>query len=1192
MSTKVVEFRLSFGLDVARAQIRGLVGETNLVARQMSRDITSAMAGIRINPPDFAQFDAEIKKTDALVEELHREINALNKESIEIPVEVEGTSDAGLGGIEKEINGIERSAGRMGGTMRGAIGSWIGNMAANATQALAQFAVQGVGYVYQQAVNLPELESKFNTVFDGVQKEVTSFVNGYSSKMGLTKAANKDFLATTATILQGAGYTKQGSAEASVGVAKLAADLQSFHNIPIDQAFNAINSGLTGEREALKQFGIVVSEAEVQELAMIQTGKKSADALTQQEKATASLALIRKKAGVANGDLERTEGSLANQIRAAKADLLDMTQTLIMGAFGTKEFQDSAGGVVKVFREMLPGIKDFIGSMFDSETAVGGFLSKAWEAIKVVFGLGQQLLQTASEMFGFKNGGELLNALFGFMGEVLTKVSMALGWLTQGLKFIQPVLNVVGGIVKGVWLIFKGLSDTIWNVTSAIMNFIGLSGKAANVPKPRYQQPEAQKTSKTDKGALAASALVGREAMKNPTQATPSSVPKTSSQANNNNKERREAVLELAKLERDLKIQLIDDSFEKERRQIRDKFLEDEQNLATLAEKAGQYNRKTRTFSGDAKTVYADMVKVRDLEIGRIAIREELAKLEVTSQLKAIEQQKRLFGIEKERKEVTVLGQKVVIEQSRKIEQSYTSEFDKKRSLVEKQFEIESNIREIQEQSEINALALISDETERSTQRKLIINKAELADLEAKRQQEEALLQLKREQAEFALSIMQASRALDQEAAYNEELLKIDVIENAGLRRKKQTELDYENSKQTIQREFEDQKAALDLKAQYEIVGSEEYAALEKQRITSLRALEIQGIIDANELRRQQQEEMHQQIQGYVQSLVNVFAEAFKFKRQLSEQDISIERAELAQKERDLRASYQRRQIDKLEYDTQMMRLEKERGEFDKKVEADRATFLQRSAKGIKDLAISSIEEVLKKRITAYITENVFDLLSNKQKRAELLKTLGIKLGANAAETGSNLKTAGSNMISGVASTIKSVMSSIPFPFNVLAVGAAVGGIYALYKTFKDRLTGFYSGGYTGNVGKNNIAGVVHGNEVVMESAITNGQVPEWLALRKLTQQGVKVSDILAAAGFGFANGGYVAPYIPDLAVISPPNISVNPPQEMNMAGFVERLVGAIQGIEISPELSVRDRDMSRLNKRQSLYKSRKNRKR
>jgi len=119
-------------------------------------------------------------------------------------------------------------------------------------------------------------------------------------------------------------------------ITKLAGDLSSFNNLPTEQVLMGINSALTGEREQMKQLGVVILEADVISKAFAQTGKDVAKSLTQQEKATATLALITERAGVAIGDLNRTQGSAANVAKRLTAnfkEIRDAIATALMPAF-------------------------------------------------------------------------------------------------------------------------------------------------------------------------------------------------------------------------------------------------------------------------------------------------------------------------------------------------------------------------------------------------------------------------------------------------------------------------------------------------------------------------------------------------------------------------------------------------------------------------------------------------------------------------------------------------------------------------------------------------------------------------------------------------------------------------------------------------------------------------------------------
>ena len=87
---------------------------------------------------------------------------------------------------------------------------------------------------------------------------------------------------------------------------------------------------------------------------------------------------------------------------------------------------------------------------------------------------------------------------------------------------------------------------------------------------------------------------------------------------------------------------------------------------------------------------------------------------------------------------------------------------------------------------------------------------------------------------------------------------------------------------------------------------------------------------------------------------------------------------------------------------------------------------------------------------------------------------------------------------------------SIPPPFGFIAGLAAIGAVQALLATTKAAIGGgFFAGGYTGDGSPRSVAGVVHGQEVVFESGITNGNKNELLALRSMMQNGTRLKDII-----------------------------------------------------------------------------------
>lgn len=225
-------------------------------------------------------------------------------------------------GVKELGDTVEKESRRTTKGLRGmvaAVGAFI-------TGTLVRAAARASSVLFEIGSAVGETESKFKTVFDSASDSVDDFIDNFANIAGLTRTQAREFLATTGAITQGMGATRDESAELSKEIVKLAGDLASFNNVSIDDAFGAIRSGLTGETEPLKRFGIILSENATKLEALARTGKKSADDLTNLEKVQARLAIITAGAGKAIGDLERTQDSAANKARALTARLREQRE--------------------------------------------------------------------------------------------------------------------------------------------------------------------------------------------------------------------------------------------------------------------------------------------------------------------------------------------------------------------------------------------------------------------------------------------------------------------------------------------------------------------------------------------------------------------------------------------------------------------------------------------------------------------------------------------------------------------------------------------------------------------------------------------------------------------------------------------------------------------------------------------------
>lgn len=244
-------------------------------------------------------------------------------------------------------------------------------------------AVAGAGV--KLASDLNESLSKAGEVFKDSAQDIINFADTSATQFGITRQEALEYSGTLGTILQASGLAEQASADMSIQMVKLSADLASFNNIPIAVALNKIRSGLVGEVEPLRTVGVLLNAAAVEtkalELGLVAAGEE----LTEAAKVQARLALITEQTATAQGDFQRTSDQLANSSRILKAELKDVAATfftaLIPAAQTAIQF---VRGLVDWFKNLSPEMKNTILIIAGVAAALGplllglGLLAKAF----------------------------------------------------------------------------------------------------------------------------------------------------------------------------------------------------------------------------------------------------------------------------------------------------------------------------------------------------------------------------------------------------------------------------------------------------------------------------------------------------------------------------------------------------------------------------------------------------------------------------------------------------------------------------------------------------------------------------------------------------------------------------------------------------------------------------------------------
>ena len=230
------------------------------------------------------------------------------------------------------------------------------------------FKLIAVGVVVRQAfiagkamVNLAsdieEMQGKSKVVFGKFRQGVVAELEEFGNAVGRSTHELEGMASKIQDTFVPMGFARGEASKLSIELTKLAVDTASFNNASDTATMEAFQSALVGNHETVRRFGVVITQATLDQELMTMGIKDGAKAATNAEKVQARLNLITKGVSDAQGDALRTAGSYANQMRGLKGEFSELT-----GEIGTL-FLPILVKVIEKLREATEKTKSFLRSM-------------------------------------------------------------------------------------------------------------------------------------------------------------------------------------------------------------------------------------------------------------------------------------------------------------------------------------------------------------------------------------------------------------------------------------------------------------------------------------------------------------------------------------------------------------------------------------------------------------------------------------------------------------------------------------------------------------------------------------------------------------------------------------------------------------------------------------------------------------
>lgn len=328
--------------------------------------------------------------------------------------------------IAKELSGVPEIGSKTGLNVGGKFVSGFGSalkglgIAAVAAAGLGAAATAALAPAINAASNFFAEFEGVNQIFGDAAGSVQSFAASAATNLGVSETAALNAAKQFGIFATAAGLSGEAAGQFSTDLVQAAADLGSFNDVPVEETLAAIQSGLQGQSEPLRRFGIFLDETSVKAYAMEQGLGDVYDSMTNNERTLLRQQSLIEQLGVQAGDFGNYADTYSNAVKTIQAS-----------------FQDLQTEIGLIFMPLVEGMavqfKNALTEMQDPTTELG----EKWELLKASF---QTLADAFQQAFGDID-------VAGILGFIVDGVTMVI----NGFQQLGWIAGQVGDIINKVF---------------------------------------------------------------------------------------------------------------------------------------------------------------------------------------------------------------------------------------------------------------------------------------------------------------------------------------------------------------------------------------------------------------------------------------------------------------------------------------------------------------------------------------------------------------------------------------------------------------------------------------------------------------------------------------------------------------------------------------------------------------------
>lgn len=320
------------------AQTKDNLNELKAAQKKLDAD------GVDRSSAEYRELEREIIKTENQLKKLNAELKQIPTASIRAAAEA--------------MKGFGDKAKKAGKTM---------------TTYFTAPIIAGYTAASKYASDYEENLNKIDVAFGDSSESVKEWANNARDAFGMSRVQATSAASAFGALGKGIGLSESDAAEMSTTLTGLSADLGSYFNMSNEDSAKALEGIFTGEAEALKKFGVVMNDTNLQKFAEDQglVWKE----LDQSEKTMLRYQFVLANTKDAQGDFARTSDGTANSLKIFQAAVQDLGTSIgtVLLPIITPIIQKAAE-LINKFNELDPRTQKIITYIGIAVAAIGPLL--------------------------------------------------------------------------------------------------------------------------------------------------------------------------------------------------------------------------------------------------------------------------------------------------------------------------------------------------------------------------------------------------------------------------------------------------------------------------------------------------------------------------------------------------------------------------------------------------------------------------------------------------------------------------------------------------------------------------------------------------------------------------------------------------------------------------------------------------